>query len=125
MRPAFDDRVAGGGYRNPTGIRLFTDGQRPRARSPPIEKDTMTSRLARLCLAVGLLVAAAPPSSALAHGGGRHHDRSRACRAVENDRVPARTDGRAGAVARYRVHNPRRRGQGGERRLCGGREARP
>ena len=88
MRRAFDDRADRGRDRNPTEIRLFRDGQRRRARSPTTEKDTMTSRLPRLCLAVGLLVALALPSAALGHGGGRHHDRSRACRAVENNRVP-------------------------------------
>ena len=73
-----------------TGIALFSDGRPPPGGALPHrpQKDTMTSRLARLCLAVGLLFALALPSAALAHGGGRHHDRSRACRAVENSRVP-------------------------------------
>ncbi len=49
----------------------------------------MTTRLPRLLLAAGLLFALALPSAALAHGG-RHHerDRSHACRAVDNGRVP-------------------------------------
>ena len=61
----------------------------PAALPPTDSKDTMTTRLPRLLLAIGLLLALALPSAALAHGG-RHHerDRSHGCRAVDNGRVP-------------------------------------
>ena len=61
----------------------------PAAPPQPTFKDTMTTRLPRLLLAIGLLLALALPSTALAHGG-RHHerDRSHGCRAVDNGRVP-------------------------------------
>jgi hypothetical protein len=88
MRRAFDDRAVGGGAPQPHGNPVVQERTAPPGALPhTTEKDTMTSRLPHLCLAVGLLVALALPSAALAHGGG-HHDRSRICRAVENNRVP-------------------------------------
>src|SRR4051794_24562732 len=80
--------AVGSGPPQPHGNPVVQGRTAPPGALPTTEKDTMTSRRPRLCLAVGLLFALALPSSALAHGGGRHHDRSRACRAVENNRVP-------------------------------------